>query len=415
MNIVIYACVDFPEGPATTSRIKMLSKILVESGHNVSLAIFNANAKQPIAANQRTSGIFDSIDFVYLNGKTYRPATFLGALGDTLKGIIKSAQYLNERLKTGRVDAVVFYTPDLPRILPCLLRLKMCRIPMILELCELFSVDRRKGGSKENFKRLIAQISDKVLPAISSGVIVISKCISEHLKLRGIDEAKIYRLPILVDYQRFARNPVTPVGLLSGKRYFLNSGALDEKEGTEFLLEAFVRVSRTHRDIYLVFTGNPSEKRKEYIVEYANKTQIADKLVFTGFLTTEQLSWVYRNAVCLLCCRTNTLFSNFGFPTKLAEYLCSGRPVIVTNVGDYALYLKDKQNAFVAVAESSQSIADSMEAILANPDSATQIGLEGQKVAQKEFDYKNFVQSLDNFVRTAAKCQSHDSIGFQRD
>lgn len=400
MNILIYACADFPEGPATTSRIKLLSKILIESGHKISLAIFNANTKQPIAENQCNKGIYDSIEYTYLNGKTYRPSEFLGALNDTLKGIVNSTFYLSEKIKQGHVDAVLFYTPDIFRVLPCLVQTKINGIPILLELCEMFSVDTRKSGVTFMIKRMAARISDKILPIISSGIIVISKRISEHLKLTGIEEAKIIGLPILVDCDRFTQHSLASVPLLLGKLYFLNSGALDEKEGLEFILEAFAQVARNHDQTFLAFTGTPNDQRKRYIVDYAKRLKIEQKLIFTGFVSIDQLSWAYQNAIALLCCRTNTLFANYGFPTKLGEYLSSGKPVITTNVGDIHLYLKDRQSAFIALSENSESIMKSMEAILSDPILATRVGREGQKVAKEQFYYGNYVQPLDNFICT---------------
>ncbi len=194
----------------------------------------------------------------------------------------------------------------------------------------------RKSGLNSTVKRIGARFSDRVLPGMSSGVLAISTRIIDYLKKQGIDDAKILHLPILVDHERFARPSLSPVSALVGKRYFLNSGALDEKEGLEHILNAFAVVSKSDRQIWLAITGAPEQRRKKFVIAQAQRLNIEEQLIFTGFIPSDQLSWAYQNALALLCCRSNTPFANFGFPTKLAEYLSSGRPVITNECWGHA-------------------------------------------------------------------------------
>ena len=403
MKIIIFACADFPEGPATTSRIRLLSRILIAAGHDVSLAIFNANARKQIPENRQTNGSFESVRYRYLSARTVRPESFTGKLSDTLKGIVTSVWYLRDKKKHGLVDAVLFYTPGIYRSLPSFLLARLYGIPTIIELCEIFSFDKRKRGLHNRIKRIGAGISDRTMPGMSSGVLAISTRIIDYLTKQGVDNRRIMHLPILVDHDRFALSSASIVQDLLGKRYFLNSGALDEKEGIDFILTAFSSICDSHERIYLAITGTPEKQRKFQVIEMAKRLQIEDKIIFTGFLSSDQLSWAYQNAVALLCCRSNTPFANYGFPTKLAEYLSSGRPVITNEVGDMLFYLKGGVNAFISRAEDSNSIAEQMAKILDNPASATLVGLNGRKVAAEYFDYKIFVHPLDKFLSSVCE------------
>lgn len=408
MNIVIFACVDFPEGPATTSRVRLLSRILNAAGHSVSLAIFNANAKKAIPENNMAEGCFESVNFRYLSGSTVRPGGFFGILSDTVKGIANSVIYLGEKKKHGLVDAVIFYTPDIFRCLPVFIMTKLYGIPSILELCEIFSSDRRRSGLNSAVKRMGALVSDKTLPVLSSGVLAISMKIVGYLKGLGIPDGKIMHLPVLVDHDRIIQQPHSPVPGLEGKRFFLNSGALDEKEGLRFIMEAFAAVSGKHDGVYLVLTGNPEKRKKEQALEFARSLNIEEKLIFTGFLSSDQLVWAYHHAVALLCCRTGTEFASYGFPTKLAEYLSSGSPVIANGIGDMPIYLKDGETAFIANAGDSGSIAEQMERVLGNPAMAKEVGLNGRKVAERHFDFQNYVFALDEFLRSTCPMRARN-------
>lgn len=402
LHIIIFACVDFPEGPATTARIKLISRILTAAGHRVSLAVFNANAKTPIAGNRSPNGVHDSVEYLYLSGSTVRPARLSEALTDTFKGVARSASFLAGRRKAGTADAVLFYVPDIFRTLPCMLLAKLYRIPVLLEMCEIFSSDRRRSGPMDTFKRAAARLSDRLLPAMSDGVLAISTRIAAFLRQGGVDAGAIMQLPILVDCDQFAPPSPSPVPGLSDARYFLNSGALDGKEGLETVLQAFAPVARDHDGLLLALTGDPEPSRKARILELAGRLGIGGRLLFTGFLPVDQLAWAYQNAAALICCRADTEFANFGFPTKLGEYLASGRPVITNGVGDTLLYLEDGVTALLTRAGDSGSISRALEKVLQAPTMADQVGLNGRKVALARFDYRNFIDPLDAFLR--ARC-----------
>lgn len=400
LNIVIFACVDFPEGPATTSRVKLLARILNDAGHHVSLAIFNANSKTPIPENSSCHGSHDFVEYLYLSGAPIRPTGFLDAVTDSLKGVVQSIFYLRQRKKADAIDCVLFYTPDIYRSLPCLILAKLYGIPILLELCEIFSTDRRKSGFKPVIQRWGACLFDRVLPGRCSGVLAISTKIVGYLRNQGLDDKKIMHLPILVDCDRFINSTNSEVSALVGKQYFLNSGALDGKEGLEYILEAFASLSSKHDQLYLVLTGAPEISRKTCIITLAKRLGIEHKLIFTGFLSLGQLSWAYQHARALICCRANTAFTNYGFPTKLGEYLSSGRPVIANEVGDTTLYLNDGENAFLTRSQDILSISSAMERVLRSPSLANEVGLKGRQLAVEKFDYANHVRPLDEFLRT---------------
>jgi glycosyltransferase involved in cell wall biosynthesis len=399
LHIIIFACVDFPEGPATTSRIKLLSRILIAAGHQVSLAIFNANAKTLIPENQAPFGAHESIEYTYLSGSTVRPIRFRDIMTDTFKGIARSMLYLRSKIKDGAADMALFYTPDIFRSLPCLLLSKFYGIPVVHILDEVFSSDRSKHGLKAAVKWLGACLSERLLPRMSDGVFAISTRIAAYLRQVGVSDAAIMHLPILVDCDKFMPPSRSLVPALSEKWYFLNSGALNAKEGLETILQAFAATTETHDRLFLALTGDPEPGRKAPILNLARKLGIDHKLLFTGFLPLEQLVWAYQHAVALICCRADTEYANYGFPTKLGEYLTSGRPVIINGVGDMLLYMKDGENAFLTRAEDSGSINEAMKRILTDLSHADRIGAMGRRIALEKFNYTNFVNQVDAFLR----------------
>lgn len=56
--------------------------------------------------------------------------------------------------------------------------------------------------------------------------------------------------------------------------------------------------------------------------------------------------------------------SHAGFPTKLAESLAAGTPVITNNTGDIGLYLKDGENGFLLKDGTQKSVKDVLDKLI---------------------------------------------------
>ena len=78
-------------------------------------------------------------------------------------------------------------------------------------------------------------------------------------------------------------------------------------------------------------------------------------------------------------------FSQAGLPTKMAEYLASGVPTVVTAVGDLPLYLRDGIDAYLVAPGDPAAFGARLCEALADPDAAL-VGRRGRRVAAEQFD-----------------------------
>jgi glycosyltransferase involved in cell wall biosynthesis len=92
-------------------------------------------------------------------------------------------------------------------------------------------------------------------------------------------------------------------------------------------------------------------------------------------------------ATMLVFTRPSSLQADYGFSTKLGEYLATGRPVIATRTGEVEKYLKDGQNAFICD-PNENSIAEKICAISENYSLALKVGEEGRQCALRYFNNK---------------------------
>nr|MBP8257395.1 glycosyltransferase [Opitutaceae bacterium] len=89
-------------------------------------------------------------------------------------------------------------------------------------------------------------------------------------------------------------------------------------------------------------------------------------------------------------------FNDFRLPSKLPEYLASGRPV-VTIASNLGLELKDGKNAVVLAQASPRDIAAACRRIFEDPAAAARIGKAGVAFARAHFDLPRSSQRLGAF------------------
>ncbi len=104
------------------------------------------------------------------------------------------------------------------------------------------------------------------------------------------------------------------------------------------------------------------------------------------------------NAGLLVLPRPDSKQAQGGFPTKLGEYLATGKPVCVTRVGEIPEYLEDGKSVFMAKPGDTDSFAYAMERALSNPVLAKEVGKNGRKVAEKYFNMEKQAEKLYNFL-----------------
>ena len=135
--------------------------------------------------------------------------------------------------------------------------------------------------------------------------------------------------------------------------------ASNNKDGVDKLIKAFAIVCKKHDKIKLLIIGKtPSEKEKTGNNALIKSLGIADKVIFTGFVNANLIPQLLMGAEVLLLDRPDNIQARNGFPTKLGEYLLTGKPVVVTKVGDIPLFLKDGESALLADPQNEQDFAD---------------------------------------------------------
>ncbi len=214
---------------------------------------------------------------------------------------------------------------------------------------------------------------------------VISRNLKDYFSNMGVNPEKIKIINMTVDCSRF-------VGLVKNpkERYVAYCGkATNNKDGVNNLIRAFYYVSKRHPEVKLYIIGTSPKKNDESgnkrLVE---ELKLIGKVIFTGLISYDQMPQILKNAEVLTLARPSSKQANYGFPTKLGEYLLTENPVVITGVGNITDFLKDRESAMIARPDDEEDFANKIIWLLDHKNEASEIGKKGAEVARKQFDSK---------------------------
>jgi glycosyltransferase involved in cell wall biosynthesis len=398
--MVIFVCSPgngFPNGRAETSRLTNLAKGLLALGEEVCvLCHVPSDDPRMGVLNTVVRGEFAGIPFEYSCGRTVRGETFVARRRLRVTGYVKAARIALELLKDRPLRTVYLYQSDsLVREWVFFLVAKMARATYVTDVNELPFYQSGRGSVTALYAAVYRRVAFKVF----DGILVISEELGRYVKPHMRRRAQLLRMPILVDPDEFAKPPEGKE-LLPERRYVMYFGPLNEyKDGVVSLMKAFGRVADEFPDVDLALVGDYSrDGRASEFERIAEELGILDRIAITGPVEREDVPRYLHQATVLALARPASRQAVHNFPTKLGEYLATGKPVVVTRAGEIDEYLEDGVSAFLVAPGDSDVFASRLRDVLSSPDAARQVGRGGQEVARREFDYRRNGRRLRSFI-----------------
>lgn len=165
-------------------------------------------------------------------------------------------------------------------------------------------------------------------------------------------------------------------------RFFTASRIIPTKNIEQIIL-AFSNVQSDNKRLYIAGTGEPEYVK--YLIGVAEKLNITDKVIFTGYLDKDLIEYYYTTD-CFIS------FSNSeGGPVSALNALYLNRPVIISNTGQAAALCKKYKCGKVVEIGDVEGLTAAMQDFAENPGSIPVLQAE-LKELQEDFEYDRLYQ-----------------------
>ncbi|WP_155250192.1 glycosyltransferase [Ruminococcus flavefaciens] len=367
-TIVYIGGFELPDKNAAAHRVLSNGKAFRKLGYNVVYidASKEKNISNNILKTKKNYFGFDTYSVPYPNGAK----AWLHYLTD-IKSFVKVIEKQHE------VCMVILYNFQAIAMRRMMSYCKRNRIKCCADVTEWRSA---KG---ERLVYRILKDSDtwyrmKMLHKKLDGLIVIST----YLKKYYSNKQNVVLVPTLVDSSEEKWN--NPHKKTKDTLRLVYAGNPGLKDRLDILISALSKVDRSY---VLDIVGVTKEQFLHYFPDYKNTINRKKNIIFHGRVShQEALEYVKKaNYSCFF--RENDRVSNSGFPTKLAEALTCGTPVLTNDTSDIAKYINDSNGVLVA----NCSIHSLTEAIETMPFF--------KNVELEMFDYHKYLTTIESFLR----------------
>ena len=228
------------------------------------------------------------------------------------------------------------------------------------------------------------------------GLVLMTKTLIAHYS-NFSQHPPLVHLPMTVDLDRFIKQKSQPSEFK--KPYVAFVGVMDDaKDGVNILIEAFSEISRNYPKLNLYLVGGWNYDTPSH-QELIKELRLEDRINWVGEYARDTIPSIISNAKLLVLPRPDSKQAQGGFPTKLGEYLATGRPVCATNVGEIPEYLEDNKSVYFAKPGSVKSFVNVMSNALKDDEQANNVGEQGKKAAELYFNKKTQSKTLYNFLK----------------
>ncbi|MCM1559266.1 MAG: glycosyltransferase [Butyrivibrio sp.] len=358
-TILYMGCFELPDKNAAAQRVIGNAKALRSIGYNV--LFLNTPEKA--------------------ESKKMKKVTYLGFTCYEMERINKVDHILIGRqaisaIKYLKPNAIIAYNYPAIAMSNILLYCKKHSIKCYADLTEWYL----PSGSNIYHKAVRAvdtALRMKWISPKSDGIIAISRYLFNYYK----DKTKTILIPPLVDITEKKWNSSKEISPETTS--FIYAGSPDSiKERLDLIIEAFNEIA-VEKKVKLHIVGiTENEFRREY--KYADK--IDENVTFRGRVTHEKAVELVSNSDWAIVIRDQNLVVTAGFPTKVAEAISCGTPVLANNFSNIFEYLDDSNSIQTEIADIKTNMLKACEKRV-HPDKSI-------------FDYHGYISGFQELFET---------------
>lgn len=385
MNILYVGAFRFPNRDAAGARVLNNAKIFRALGHNVQFLSWGGNYKE---SDILADGSYAHDGFPYvitqdldLSGSLWQKfCKYINRAG-------KSIKMINE--KTPRPDLIIAYNPDFFLTTHLLRYCRKKGIYLANDLTEWYSYDEMPF-----FERPLYWFNMRCLQKRVRNKILISSKLKDHF-----GHSNNIKLPPLCDssdLKWYACVEDHKIGDFDGIT-FIYAGTPAKKDNIYVAVSAIDRLAKEGAPVRIIVIGITKET---YLSHSSSHKCLHDNIIFIGRISQDLVPAYYRCADFMILLRDQNRKNNYGFPTKVAESISAGVPVITNATSDLADYIKDSETGFIIGECSVEAVYRLVKERVLSLDSKKLNQMKNHVHTMKYlFDWPTYKGSVSDFIK----------------
>lgn len=178
------------------------------------------------------------------------------------------------------------------------------------------------------------------------------------------------------------------------EKFILFVGGLDAAhyfKGLEVLLMALPLMKEICK-VVIVGKGD----NRNYLMQRAQELGVKDKVIFTGFVSDQELVKLYNRANC---CVLPSINMNEAFGIVLVQAMACGTPVIASDLPGVRTVVQNNKNGYLVPPRDHKELASRLDFLLQDPQRSHNFGEFGYTLAQKQYNWRVIGAQLDELYK----------------
>lgn len=403
LRILIIGWFKFPFGSASASRVRTLAKGLLENGADVRVITKSRISFRPEDLDYTGSTTWKGIHYECVNQyeQPGRRWSFRERLSNHVGAIARSWKRTKDIIEKGDCNVILIYGPNASGNLPLVRTARRYGVSVFHDIVEWHPRTAFRAGLLDPMF-YDDWMGRRLTPLGCNGIIAISSFIAE--KYRKLNMLCLV-VPSVYDFSTSAHSIALRREEINGQFVALYAGTCKRGDGFERLRDAIRYVASQGCPIRLHIVGTdglsgPAAKQRQICEQ---DDMLRSRVRFLGRVSDEQYPKVLTHASCLVLPRPDSQIVRAAFPTRLPEFLSSGRPVLTSDVPDVPHYLDAGVHAEIVRGDSPKALAQGLLKLWKDPSRAENIGRAGQRRCREVFDYRQHTEKLYIFLLENSK------------
>jgi glycosyltransferase involved in cell wall biosynthesis len=389
INILVLCNVDLENKWGDYTRVFSLMGALTKRGYKIFIFVIRSNPKTPRISSFKENGI---------NVIEIHPPS-IGFSGK--KGISRHLNYLaciptiqkeaSKIISKHKIDYLYSYMPGTGSSIPAMRLSSKHKIPLILDLADMYTMIRPKMVIEKSFKK-----ADKIM--------VITNYLKNDLMERGILESKIHIIPNGVDLDLFNLNASSDEQIKKTRESFQSdkivifSGSLQD---LSIIINSAKYVIEQIPDVKFVIIGDHRDPQRSKSIweKKVQEKNMSKNFIFLGKLPQDEIPKYILSADVCVDSFPNEPYYAAAHPIKLLEYGACGKPVVATRVSETEKIIKHNVYGLLAEPSNSSEFAEYLITLLNSNELRQKMGKNFLDFVKTNFSWEKITDDLQKTLK----------------